>query len=107
MSAHIETVDLPRGDAHPTAQVVALPLDSEVVDAYIDPDGTVVLTVAGVRHHTRADQVVYLLGERGVPAPDARFVRTVVHHDLHLVLHVLVAPLDDHTRRDVEHAARH
>ncbi|MCW2817378.1 MAG: hypothetical protein JWR42_165 [Marmoricola sp.] len=106
MSAHIETVDLPRGDGHPTAQVVALPLDSQVVDAHVEPDGTVVLTVTDVRHRTTAEQVVYLLGERGVPAPNARFVRTVVHHDLHLVLHVLVAPLDDHTRRDVEHAAR-
>ena len=109
MTARVETHDLaPTTEGgHPTAQLAALPLDAEVVDAHADPSGAVVLTLWPVLHRARTDQVVYLVGERGTPHPDARFVRTVADHDRRLVLHVFVAPVDEQSRRDVEHAARH
>lgn len=107
MTAHVETYDLPYDGTHARAQLVALPVESEVVDAYMDPAGAVVLTVTSVRSLTKTEQVVYLLGERGTPGPGARFVRTVFHHELGLVLHVYIAPDDEHTRRDVQHATRH
>ena len=106
MTARVETYDLTYDGSHAAAQLVQLPVDSEVVDAYLDPTGTVALTVFPVHSLTKTEQVVYLLGERDQPGAGARFVRTVVDHTLGMVLHVFVAPADEHTRRDVEHAAR-
>jgi hypothetical protein len=107
MTAHVETFDIPLDGTHWRAQVVPLPYGAEVADAYMDPTGTVVLTVSPVRSSLKTDQVVYLLGERDAISAESRFVRTVFDHDLRSVLHVYVAPANEHTRHDVEHAQRH
>jgi hypothetical protein len=73
----------------------------------MDGSGTVVLTVSPVRSSLQTEQVVYLLGERGTLGAGSRFVRTVFHRDIPVVLHVYVAPANEHTRHDVDHAARH
>jgi hypothetical protein len=106
MNAHVETYDIPFDGEHLKAQLVSLPHGAEVVDAYMDRAGTVVLTVSPVHSSLASEQVVYLLGERDVLGTGSRFVRTVVDHDLPAVLHVYVAPANEHTRHDVDHAAR-
>ncbi len=107
MTAHVETYDIPFDGEHLPAQLVSLPIGAEVVDAFLDKTGAVVLTVSPVRSSLETEQVVYLLGERGTLGTGSRFVRTVFNHDLRVVLHVYVAPANEHTRHDVEHAARH
>jgi hypothetical protein len=107
MTAHVETYDIPFDGEHVQAQLVSLPIGAEVVDAFMDGSGAVVLTVSPVRSSLQTDQVVYLLGERGTLGAGSRFVRTVFHHDIPAVLHVYGAPANEHTRHDVEHAARH
>lgn len=107
MTAHVETYDLPFDGDHLQAQLVSLPIGAEVVDAFMDATGTVVLTVSPVGSSLETEQVVYLLGERGAVGTGSRFVRTVFNHAVPVVLHVFVAPANEHTRRDVEHAARH
>lgn len=107
MTAHVETYDIPFDGAHLRAQLVSLPIGAEVIDAFMEPNGAVVLTVAPVSSTLETEQVVYLLGERDVIATGSRFVRTVYHHDLPAVLHVYAAPANEHTRLDVDHAARH
>ena len=107
MTAHVETYDIPFTGEHLKAQLVSLPHGAEVVDAYMDLTGTVVLTMSPVHNSLRSDQVVYLLGERDPLGTESRFVRTVFNHDIPAVLHVYVAPPNEHTRRDVEHAVRH
>lgn len=107
MHAHVETYDIPFDGEHVQAQLVSLPVGAEVVDAYMDLKGTVVLTLSPVRSSLETEQVVYLLGERGTMSAGVRFVRTVFNHDIPSVLHVYVAPANEHTRRDVEHAAKH
>ncbi len=107
MTAHVETYDIPFDGEHLQAQLVSLPIGAEVVDAFMDVTGAVVLTASPVRSSLETEQVVYLLGERGTLGTGSRFVRTVVNHDLRTVLHVYVAPANEHTRHDVDHAARH
>ena len=106
MTAHVETVDIPFEGEHLAAQVVSLPHGAEVVDAFMEESGTVVLTVSPVASSLRTEQVVYLLGERGLLGTGSRFVRTVFHHAIPAVLHVYVAPASEHTRRDVAQAAK-
>lgn len=107
MTAHVETYDIPFNGEHLPAQLVSLPIGAEVVDAYMDMSGAVVLTASPVRSTLETEQVVYLLGERGAISTGSRFVRTVFNHNIPAVLHVYVAPANEHTRRDVDHAARH
>ena len=107
MTQHVETHDIAFDGEHLQAQLVSLPHGAEVVDAYMDPTGAVVLTLSPVHSSLQSEQVVYLLGERGTLGTGSRFVRTVVNHELPAVLHVYVAPANEHTRRDVDHAARH
>ena len=66
-----------------------------------------VLTVSPVRSSLKIEQVVYLLGERGIMGTGSRIVRTVFSHNVPAVLHVYVAPTNEHTRRDVDHTAGH
>ncbi len=105
--AHVETYDIPFDGGHLHAQLVSLPIGAEVVDAYMDLNGTVVLTVSPVRSSLETEQVIYLLGERSTVGTGSRFVRTVFNHSIPAVLHVYVAPANEHTRHDVEHAVRH
>ncbi len=107
MTAHVETYDIKSDGEHLQAQLVSLPVGAEVIDAFMDLTGAVVLTVSPVRSSLETEQVVYLLGERGPISTGSRFVRTVFNHDIPAVLHVYVAPANEHTRRDVEHAAMH
>ena len=107
MTAHVETYDIAFDGEHLQAQLVSLPNGAEVVDAFMELTGAVVLTVSPVRNSLGTEQVVYLLGERGALGTGSRFVRTVFNHNLPAVLHVYVAPANEHTRRDVDHAARH
>lgn len=107
MTAHVETYDIAFDGEHAQAQLVSLPHGADVVDAYMDSTGAVVLTVSPVRSTLQTEQVVYLLGERGALGEGSRFVRTVFHDSIPAVLHVYVAPANEHTRRDVEHAHRH
>jgi len=107
MTAHVETYDLPFDGEHVQAQLVSLPHGADVVDAFMDITGAVVLTLSPVRSSLRTEQVVYLLGEQGTLGTGSRFVRTVFNHNLLSVMHVYVAPANEHTRRDVDHAARH
>ena len=107
MTAHVQTYDLPFDGTYAQAQLVSLPIGAEVVDAFLDAGGAVVLTVSPVRSSLETEQVVYLLGERGTVATGSRFVRTVVDHSVPVVLHVYVAPANEHTRHDVEHAEHH
>ena len=107
MTAHVETYDIPFTGQHLPAQLVSLPIGAEVVDAYMDKSGAVVLTASPVRSTLETEQVVYLLGERGAISTGSRFVRTVFNHNIPAVLHVYVAPANEHTRRDVDHAAKH
>ncbi len=107
MTAHVETYDIAFDGEHLQAQLVSLPVGAEVVDAFMDVTGAVVLTVSPVRSSLETEQVVYLLGERGAIGTGSRFVRTVFNHDIPAVLHVYVAPANEHTRHDVEHAALH
>ena len=107
MTAHVETYDIPFDGEHLQAQLVSLPHGAEVVDAFMDLAGAVVLTAAPVRSSSETEQVVYLLGERGTLGTGSRFVRTVFNHNIPAVLHVYVAPANEHTRRDVDHAAGH
>lgn len=107
MTAHVETYDIPFDGEHLQAQLVSLPLGAEVVDAFMDLTGAVILTASPVRSSLETEQVVYLLGERGTLSTGSRFVRTVFNHSIPAVLHVYVAPANEHTRQDVDHAARH
>lgn len=107
MTAHVETYDIPFNGEHLQAQLVSLPIGAEVVDAFMDLTGAVVLTASPVRSSLKTDQVVYLLGERSTLGEGSRFVRTVFNHSIPAVLHVYVAPANEHTRHDVDHAARH
>jgi hypothetical protein len=107
MTAHVETYDLPFDGGHAQAHLVSLPHGAEVVDAFMDVTGAVVLTVSPVRSSLQTEQVVYLLGERGTLGTGSRFVRTVFNHSIPAVVHVYVAPANEHTRRDVEHIAKH
>ena len=107
MTAHVETYDIPFDGEHRQAQLVSLPIGAEVIDAFMDSSGAVALTVAPVRSTLETEQVVYLLGERDAIGTGSRFVRTVFDHSIPAVLHVFVAPANEHTRLDVEHAARH
>ena len=92
MTSHVETYDIPFDGEHLKAQLVSLPHGAEVVDAYMDPKGTVVLTVTPVHSSLTSEQVIYLLGERDALGTGSRFVRTVFNHDIPAVLHVYVAP---------------
>ena len=105
MTAHVETYDISFDGEHLQAQLVSLPVGAEVVDAFMDQTGQVILTVSPVRSSLETEQVVYLLGERDAIGTGSRFVRTVFNHEIPAVLHVYVAPANEHTRRDVEHAA--
>lgn len=107
MTAHVETYDIPFDGTHLQAQLVSLAIGAEVIDAFMDSTGTVVLTVAPVRSTLETEQVVYLLGERDAIATGSSFVRTVFNHTIPAVLHVYTAPANEHTRLDVEHAAKH
>jgi hypothetical protein len=107
MTAHVETYDVPFDGEHLQAQLVSLPHGADVVDAFMDSTGAVVLTVSPVSNSLVTEQVVYLLGERDPVGADARFVRTVFHHTVPAVLHVFVAPANEHTLHDVDHAAGH
>jgi hypothetical protein len=107
MTAHVETYDIAYDGEHLQAQLVSLPHGAEVVDAYMDSTGAVVLTVSPVHSTLETEQVVYLLGERGTMSTGSRFVRTVFNHNIPAVLHVYVAPANEHTRHDIDHAARH
>ncbi len=107
MTAHVETYDIPFEGEHLQAQLVSLPIGAEVVDAFMDLTGAVVLTLSPVRGTLETEQVVYLLGERGTLGTGSRFVRTVFNHNIPAVLHVYIAPANEHTRRDVDHAPRH
>ena len=106
MTAHVETYDIPFDGDYVQAQLVSLPIGAEVVDAFMDLTGAVVLTVSPVRSSLETEQVIYLLGERSTLGTGSRFVRTVFNHNIPAVLHVYVAPANEHTRRDVDHAAR-
>lgn len=105
MTTHVETYDLAFDGRHLHAQLVSLPHGAEVVDAFMETTGAVVLTVSPVRSSLLTEQVVYLLGERGTVSAGSRFVRTIFNHKIGAVLHVYVAPADEHARHDVEHAA--
>ena len=105
MTAHVETYDIPFDGEHSKAQLVSLPFGAEVVDAFMDLTGAVVLTLSPVRSSLESEQVVYLLGERDPVGTGSRFVRTVFNHSIPAVLQVYVAPANEHTRRDVDHAA--
>ena len=107
MTPHVETYDIPFHGEHLQAQLVSLPFGAEVIDAFMDASGAVVLTVAPVASTLETEKVVYLLGERDVVATGATFVRTVFNHSIPAVLHVYAAPANEHTRLDVEHAAKH
>jgi hypothetical protein len=75
---------------HPTAQVVQLRKDAQVLDALMDPTGAVVLTYTSPPTDSIEERVLYLY-ESGAVITDGAFVRTLRQPDSGALCHVFIA----------------